>query len=217
MMKRKLKKTGDGSHTIYIPDLDEHYHSVNGAVMESEHIYIGAAFDFSDKNSVRVLEFGMGTGLNVLLTFTRARESGREVFYHAIEKYPLSKTELEMLNLSEYNPGIFERIHSADWGVGVDISGKFKLFKERDDFREAEPEGLFDVIYYDAFGPEVQPALWTAEIFKKVFELAGAGAVLTTYSARGQVRRNLSLAGFKVEKLAGPTGKREIVRAIKPV
>ncbi|MCA1746155.1 MAG: SAM-dependent methyltransferase, partial [Bacteroidales bacterium] len=135
----------------------------------------------------------------------------------AIEKYPLSKTELEMLNLSEYHPEVFERIHSADWGVEVGISGKFKFFKERADFREAEPDGVFDVIYFDAFGPEVQPALWTAEIFNKVYELAAPGAVLTTYSAKGQVRRNMKLAGFFVEKLPGPTGKREIIRAIKPV
>lgn len=216
-MDRKLKETGDGSHTIYIPDLDEHYHSVNGAVAESEHIYIGAAFGYSKKNPVRVLEFGMGTGLNILLTFLRAGEGGREVFYHAIEKYPLSMTELEMLNLSEYNPEIFERIHSADWEMEVGITGEFKLFKERADFRKAEPAGLYDVIYYDAFGPEVQPALWTAEIFKKVYALAAPGAVLTTYSAKGQVRRNMKSAGFNVEKLAGPAGKREIVRAIKPV
>src|SRR6056297_2274173 len=108
-MEHKLKKTGDGSHTIYIPDLDEHYHSINGAIEEAEHIYIGAAFGYSSKNPVRVLEFGMGTGLNVLLTFLQAEEGGREVFYHAIEKYPLSNTELEMLNLSEYNPDIFEK------------------------------------------------------------------------------------------------------------
>jgi tRNA U34 5-methylaminomethyl-2-thiouridine-forming methyltransferase MnmC len=215
-MDRKLKRTGDGSHTIYIPDLDEHYHSVNGAVEESEHIYIGAAFGYSNKNPVRVLEFGLGTGLNVLLTFLRSRESGREVFYHAIEKYPLSKTELEMLNLSDFNPDIFERIHSADWGIEVGIAGNFTLFKERADFREAVPEGLFDVIYYDAFGPEVQPALWTAEVFNKVYKLAAPGAVLTTYSSKGQVRRNMKSAGFFIEKLPGPTGKREIIRATKP-
>jgi tRNA U34 5-methylaminomethyl-2-thiouridine-forming methyltransferase MnmC len=216
-MNRTLKETGDGSHTIYIPDLDEHYHSVRGAVAESQHIYIGAGFDCSVNSSVRVLEFGMGTGLNVLLTFLRARESGRKVFYHAIEKYPLSKTELKMLNLSEYNPEIFESIHCAHWGVEIDITAGFSLFKERADFRKAAPAGLYDVIYYDAFGPEVQPALWTAEIFNKVFEMAAPGAVLTTYSSKGQVRRNMKSAGFHVEKLPGPSGKREIVRASKPV
>ncbi|MEX0982872.1 MAG: tRNA (5-methylaminomethyl-2-thiouridine)(34)-methyltransferase MnmD [Bacteroidales bacterium] len=216
-MERRLTKTGDGSHTIYIPELDEHYHSVNGAVAESEHIYIRAAFGYSDKNPVRVLEYGMGTGLNVLLTFMQAGECNREVYYHAIEKYPLSKTEFEMLNLSEYNMEIFGKIHEADWGTDVQISESFALYKECADFREAAPLGLFDVIYFDAFAPVVQPALWTVEIFTRVNELAAPGAVLTTYSSSGQVRRNMKQAGFTVQKLPGPPGKREIVRATKPV
>lgn len=216
-MERRLKKTGDGSHTIYIPDLDEHYHSVQGAVAESMHIYIGAGFDFSDRDPVRVLEFGLGTGLNVLLTLQRAAVTGRRVFYHAIEKYPLSKTELDLLNLSEPDPLVFNRIHEAGWETVVQISGSFSLYKEKADFREAKPAGQFDVIYYDAFGPEVQPALWGAEIFKKVFEMAAPGAVLVTYSSKGQVRRNLAAAGFRVEKLPGPQGKKEIVRAVRPV
>jgi len=212
-----LKKTDDGSHTIYVPTLDEHYHSANGAVTESEHIYTGAAFDFCDKEYVRVLEFGMGTGLNVLLTYLHAAKSRRKVFYHAIEKYPLTDTELELLNLSAYSPEIFKKIHEADWGTEVQISELFTLFKECADFREAVPLGLFDVIYYDAFAPEVQPALWTVEMFAMVYKLAEPGAVLTTYSSRGQVRRNMKQAGFKVQKLPGPPGKREIVRATKQV
>ena len=215
-MLRRMKKTDDGSHTIYVPGLDEHYHSVNGAMTESEHIYTGAAFDYSDKESVRVLEYGMGTGLNVLLTYMRATAGRRRVFYHAIEKYPLTKVELELLNLAEYSPEIFKKIHESDWETEVQVSESFVLFKECADFREAAPTGLFDVIYYDAFAPEVQPALWTAEMFSKVYELAGPGAVLTTYSSRGQVRRNMKQAGFIVQKLPGPPGKREIVRATKP-
>ena len=216
-MERRLKKTDDGSHTIYIPKLDEHYHSVQGAVAESMHIYIGAGFGYSDKDPVRVLEYGMGTGLNVLLTLQVAAATGRKVFYHAIEKYPLSKTELDLLNLSELDPVVFTRIHEAGWGVAEQISDSFSLFKEKADFREASPAGSFDVVYYDAFGPEVQPALWSAGIFKKVFDLTVPGGVLTTYSSKGQVRRNLVAAGFRVEKLPGPAGKREIVRAIRPV
>ncbi len=216
-MLRKLKKTNDGSHTIYVPMLNEHYHSVNGAVKESEHIYAGAAFDFSDKKFARVLEYGMGTGLNVLLTYLRAATDRRRVFYHAIEKYPLTKTEMELLNLSEYSPEIFRKIHEADWGREVQISETFALFKECADFREAAPTGLFDVIYYDAFAPETQPALWTVKMFDRVYKLAAPGAVLTTYSSKGQVRRNMKQAGFIVQKLPGPPGKREIVRATKPV
>jgi tRNA U34 5-methylaminomethyl-2-thiouridine-forming methyltransferase MnmC len=216
-MERRIKKTGDGSHTIYIPDLDEHYHSIQGAVAESMHIYIGTGFDFSDRDPVRVLEFGLGTGLNVLLTLQRAELSGRKVFYHAIEKYPLSKTELDFLNLSELDPVVFRSIHEAGWSTATQISASFALYKEKSDFREASPSGQFDVIYYDAFGPEVQPALWSAEIFGKVFQMALPGGVLVTYSSKGQVRRNLAAAGFLIEKLPGPKGKREILRAMRPV
>lgn len=215
-MLRRIKNTEDGSHTIYVPELNEHYHSVNGAMTESEHIYTGAAFDYSDKESVRVLEYGMGTGLNVLLTYLRALVNNRRVFYHAIEKYPLTNAELKMLNLSKYSPEIFKIIHESDWETEVQVSESFSLFKECADFREAAPMGLFDVIYYDVFAPEVQPDLWTDKMFSRVFKLAGPGAVLTTYSSRGQVRRNMKLAGFNVEKIPGPPGKREIVRATKP-
>ena len=120
------------------------------------------------------------------------------------------------MNLSGYNPEIFRKIHESDWGTEVQVSESFSLFKEHADFREAAPLGLFDVIYYDAFAPEVQPALWTVEMFVRVYGLAGPGAVLTTYSSRGQVRRNMKQAGFIVQKLPGPPGKREIVRATKP-
>ncbi len=215
-MERKLKVTGDGSHTIYVPELNEHYHSVQGAVAESEHIYISSGFAYSDRNPVKVLEFGMGTGLNVLLTAQQAAATGRMVYYHAIEKYPLSDKELDQLNFSALEPAVFKQIHEAEWGSLVQITETFFLFKEQADFRKSKPVGPFDVIFLDAFGPEVQPALWSYEMFKRAFELAAPGAVLTTYSSKGQVRRNMREAGFRVEKLPGPKGKREIVRATRP-
>jgi tRNA U34 5-methylaminomethyl-2-thiouridine-forming methyltransferase MnmC len=218
-MKRELIKTEDGSHTYYVPELGEHYHSIHGAITESEHIYLKAGFDFSDKNPVRVLEYGMGTGLNVLLTFIHALQFHRHVFYHAIEKYPLTKVETDHLNLAQLinhlDPGIFQMIHDAPWESVIPISDSFSLYKVNTDFREAKPDGLFDVIYYDAFAPEVQPELWSCGQFEKVFYFSAPGAVLTTYSSKGVVRRNLQAAGFTTEKLPGPPGKREFIRAVK--
>ncbi len=218
-MNRRLVKTEDGSHTIFVPELGEHYHSIHGAVQESEHIYIQAGLLYSGKDPVRVLEYGMGTGLNMLLTYIHAARTGRKVFYHAVEKYPVTNAEKELLNLSRISgcddPEIFNKIHECAWNEDVELSSNFKIYKEKADFRVASPGGTFDVIYFDAFAPEVQPELWGIEMFRKVFDHAAAGAVLTTYSARGQVRRHLEAAGFRVKKIPGPPGKREITRAVK--
>ncbi|MCF8225358.1 MAG: tRNA (5-methylaminomethyl-2-thiouridine)(34)-methyltransferase MnmD [Bacteroidales bacterium] len=219
-MKRQIKKTGDGSHTLYVPELNEHYHSIHGAVMESKHIFIEAGFNSSSPDTVKVLEFGMGTGLNVLLTFLECAKSGRKVYYHAIEKYPVSEKEAEKLNLEGFtgsgSEGILDQIHRSPWNHTANISESFTLYKELNDFRKADPGQGYHVIYFDAFAPEVQPELWTADIFRRIWKMAETGAVLTTYSSKGQVKRNLVEAGFSVEKIPGPPGKREFIRATKP-
>lgn len=218
-MERKLIRTEDGSHTIYVPELGEHYHSIHGAVTESAHIYIDAAFCFSSKNPVRVLEFGMGTGMNVLLTCISAERGHREVYYHTIEKYPVTAAEYQLLNLSDLphcsDPQAFTRVHEAPWNSLSKLSETFTIYKELCDFREASPVGIYDVIYFDAFAPEVQPALWSEAIFKKIYNLSAPGAVLTTYSSKGTVRRHLQSVGFTIDKLPGPPGKREFIRAVK--
>jgi len=219
-MKRQVFKTEDGSYTLHVPGLGETYHSKHGAVTESEHIFIRSAFLFHPSGSPRILEFGMGTGLNVLLTCLHASASGKKVHYHAIEKYPVTPWEvsqLELPSIPDDPDGEVTRIlHESAWGESVLLRENFTLFKEQSDFREADPQGTFDIIYFDAFAPDVQPGLWSPEIFSKIYNLAAPGAVLTTYSAKGSVRRNMLAAGFHVEKLPGPPGKREITRAIKP-
>lgn len=216
-----MVKTGDGSYTIYVPDLDEHYHSKHGAVTESEHIFIRSAFLFHQSYNPLILEFGMGTGLNVILTFKYATATGKSVHYHAIEKYPVTPQEAVQLDLpgipDDREGAITRKIHMSKWGERILLRDDFSLFKEQADFRQADPKGKFDIIYYDAFAPDVQPGLWSVEMFKKIYSIASPGAVLTTYSAKGIVRRNLAAAGFRVEKLPGPPGKREITRALKPV
>ncbi len=203
-----------------MPALDEHYHSIHGARRESEHIFIGAALDYSTGNPVRVLEFGFGTGLNALLTLRRARETGRRVIYHALEKYPLKATEVEEVCSCfrdvRGERRDLERIHSVSWGKWNGIDPYFSIFKEQVDFRKtAIGGGPYQVIYFDAFGPAVQPDLWSEELFRKIYSATAPGGVLTTYSVKGAVRRNLQSAGFTVKKIEGPPGKREITRAMR--
>jgi tRNA U34 5-methylaminomethyl-2-thiouridine-forming methyltransferase MnmC len=219
-MKREAIKTEDGSMTLFVPELGEHYHSIHGAVTESEHIFIEAAFKHCSKESIRVLEYGMGTGLNILLTFLEAQKSKKKVYYHSIEKYPLTKEETEVLNKSKLPQSahsVFTQIHDLPWGTENKLSPSFSLFKEKSDFREATPEGIFDVIYFDAFSPDVQPELWTLPLFENIFGRASPGAILTTYTSKGIVKQNLRSAGFTIKRLPGPPGKRHIIRARKGI
>jgi len=170
------------------------------------------------KENVRILEFGMGIGLNVLLTFLYAQKGRRKVYFHTIEKYPLTKNELDFLDANEFSQNerrILFKIHECSWEKENLLNDSFSLFKEKSDFREASPVGLFDVIYFDAFSPDVQPNLWSPSVFENIYKLAAPGALLTTYSAKGEVKRNLMGAGFTIEKLPGPPGKREFIRARK--
>lgn len=216
-MKREVLLTKDGSHTIFVPELGEHYHSIHGAIQESNIIYIEAGLKSTKKKQLRILEFGMGTGLNVLLTFKEASESGRIIDYHAIEKYPLTKIEIQSLNLRELvkleDPKIFDKIHLDKWSSEILLSKEFSLTKYKTDFREAKLNGIYDIVYFDAFAPAIQADLWTSSIFNKIAEVTSSGSVLTTYSSKGEVKRKLQNAGFKVEKIPGPPGKREFIRA----
>jgi tRNA U34 5-methylaminomethyl-2-thiouridine-forming methyltransferase MnmC len=218
-MRRKLIDTEDGSKTLYVPGLDEHYHSRFGAITESRHIFIEAAFEYSGKDPVRVLEFGMGTGLNVLLSYEQSIKETRTVYYHAVEKYPVTAYEINNLSFTDHikeaDAKIFQQIHESEWGCETCIGESFTLLKTQLDFREFETSDRFDVIYFDAFSPEVQPELWTERMFQKIASFSNPGTVLTTYSSKGLVKRHLIAAGFSIEKLPGPPGKREFLRAIK--
>lgn len=216
-MQRKIITTSDGSSSVFVPGLNEHYHSVHGAETESKHIFINAAFRSSTRDPVHILELGMGTGLNVILTFLAARETERTVSYHAVEKYPLDQEEVSQLTFGILNSSesrnTFMEIHGSPWQQEISISKDFSLYKDRSDFRSFEPDGRYDVIYFDAFAPDVQPGLWTTDMFMKLFKCTSAGGILTTYSARGTVKRSMIATGYQVEKLPGPPGKREFLRA----
>lgn len=218
-MKRRIRLTEDGSHTLFVDELNEHYHSTHGAIGESMHVFIKQGLKTLDLPSVKILEIGFGTGLNALLTISEAFRHNLEIYYHAVEKYPLTEAEFSKLNyenLMEASPeGLLHQIHSCPWNKAVKISEDVTLHKEESDFRTMRPPSNINLVYFDAFSPDKQPELWSMDVIAKIAELCDPGAVLVTYSSKGEVRRTLLKCGFEVEKVAGPPGKREMIRATK--
>lgn len=222
---RQLILTEDGSSSLFVPELKEHYHSVHGAVQESTHIFIRAGWDYyrerhPGKMPVSILEAGFGTGLNAWLTLSAAGEAGVPVFYHSIEKYPLTPEEYGALNYARQFPRpqqeLFEALHRAPWQAATALTPLFTLYKEEGDFRSFGLQRPADLVYYDAFNPDVQPHLWTAEVFARFYEALVPGGVLVTYCVKGIVKRALREVGFTLRRLPGPPGKREMLRAEKP-
>jgi tRNA U34 5-methylaminomethyl-2-thiouridine-forming methyltransferase MnmC len=201
--------------------MDEHYHSIHGAIQESEHIYIGQGFLQSAANPISILEIGFGTGLNAYLTYSYARERNITVDYCSLEKYPLVETEYCQLNYPKFvfqeNEAIFDEIHRADWGTIQPISSNFSLLKLKADLlaHQFDEVPRYDLVYYDAFAPGKQPEMWTDEILSKVAASVKINGILVTYCAKGTVRRALSSAGFNMERVPGPPGKKEILRGKK--
>lgn len=218
-MERRLELTGDGSHTIRVPSLQTSYHSRFGAVQESMHVFIEAGFRYyaGEKNGpIRIFEMGFGTGLNALLTLIAA--GSRPVWYETIEAFPLEEKMVADLNYHERldSHGAvdwFRKLHRCPWDIPIEIKPGFTLVKHLALLENYRPEHQFDLIYFDAFDPDTQPELWTVDLFRKLSENIKTGGMLITYSSKGSVQRALRTAGFAVEKLPGPPGKREIVRA----
>lgn len=219
-LEKRIEKTADGSSTIYLPLLDEHYHSIKGAYTESTHIFLNCGLLHCQKKIVRVLEVGFGTGLNAAITACHCE--GKQVEYHTFELYPLNEKEIENTGYFDFLPKneseMLRLIHHADWNKLISISPRFSLLKSECDFTATETElpTETDVIYFDAFAPEKQPEMWTKTIFQRLFTCMSKGGTLVTYCAKGEIRRRLQDCGFIVERLAGPPGgKREILRATK--
>jgi tRNA U34 5-methylaminomethyl-2-thiouridine-forming methyltransferase MnmC len=211
--------TSDGSHTIYVPELNEHYHSVHGAVQESNFIFINSGFNASKAHPLNIFEVGFGTGLNALLTGLKSIQENRDVNYTTIEKYPLDEAVAGSLNhplyAGEGGKELFDLIHSAPWEKWVTINKNFNLKKIKGDLTRQPVSGKFDLIYFDAFGPDKQPEMWTKDVFGFIASITEVNGILVTYSAKGEVKRNLQSCGFEVTLLPGPPGKRQIIRAIK--
>lgn len=223
-MKREIITTGDGSKTIQIVDWNEQYHSKHGAVNEALHVFIKSGLHFYLENEIAntpvdILEIGFGTGLNTLLTVIESRKLQVSINYTGVEAYPIDLKEAFQLNYVEQIDGaesnIYKKLHKINWGNCHEISEGFNFIKRRQFFSEIKDEDAFDIIYFDAFGARVQPELWTASIFQKMYDALKLKGVLVTYSAKGSVRRAMQSIGFEVERLEGPPGKRHMLRGIK--
>lgn len=218
-MQRELIVTGDGSHTLFIPEINEHFHSVYGAVQESNHVFIRNGLLKNNKEQPVVLEIGFGTGLNVFLTLIN--QGKRNIRYFSVEKYPLTVDEYSRLNyaalISEDLQDLFLSIHQSEWNKEVEIAPGFRLTKIRADLTEFDFNGLprFDLIYYDAFAPSRQPEMWNETIFSKIANHTSPHGIFVTYCAQGEVRRTLTRAGFKMQRIAGPPGKKEMLMGEK--
>ena len=219
---RRIFKTKDGSHSFLVPELNEQYHSVHGAVQESEHVFLKMGLDeyiYHNKGDsmINVFELGFGTGLNALLSARWAKVNQRIINYTSIEKYPLNENEFKQLNYGDFvgEKKLYQNIITSKWGEFVKISNWFKLRKfELDVTKRGLPSG-FDIIFFDAFAPKKQPKLWEVSIFEKMFSILNSRGFLVTYCCQGQARRNMISAGFSVEKVQGPPGKREMLKAKK--
>jgi tRNA U34 5-methylaminomethyl-2-thiouridine-forming methyltransferase MnmC len=224
-MTDQLVFTDDGSVTFYAPAYEDHYHSTKGALSEAMHIFIGCGFNevIKKKGNVNILDVGFGTGLNALCTLAKVVGTDVKVFYTAIEAYPLTKDKVALLNYHEMleSEDILQtallNMHFAPEMEKVVIHKEFvfRIFRERLEMIELS-ETMFDLIYFDPFKPESDLAIWSPEIFEKLFNATVPGGILVTYSSKGSVRRALQNAGFEVFKLPGPDGKREISRAYRP-
>jgi tRNA U34 5-methylaminomethyl-2-thiouridine-forming methyltransferase MnmC len=224
LMQRKLILTSDGSHSLEITGSNLTYRSIHGAIRESKHVFIDAGLHsiaVPNKDTTRVFEMGFGTGLNVLLTLLETQRLNQKCYYETIELFPLENDEIKSLNYCEQlgrndlQP-IFENLHDCEWEKEITITPGFSFKKSRSNLLNFKTHGTFELIYFDPFGPNVQPELWTKEIFDKMFSILQPGGILVTYSSKGDVRRAMQAAGFKVEKLPGPPGKREMVKAAHP-
>ena len=217
-MERKIITTLDGSTTIQLVDWEECYHSKNGAIQEAYHVFIKNGLHLMQGKSVSILEIGFGTGLNALVTLLEAQKSNLTIDYVGVEAYPVSLDEAMAMNYSkqlQMDTAVFEKMHTAPWEETIPISPTFKLTKRKQFFDQITDLNQFDLIYFDAFGYQFQPELWSTEIFQIMFDALKTDGVLVTYAARGVVKRSMKEVGFTVSKVEGPPGKREMMIAFK--
>ena len=221
-MERRIVRTADGSPTIQLPDWQEQYHSMHGAIQESYHVFIREGLLQYKERELDILEMGFGTGLNAFITMLETPSRELDVRYTSLEAYPLPEEEWSLLDYGSRLDRFpeagshFEKLHRASWEVREQLTSSFSLHKIKTDFLDFAAASSFDIVFFDAFGARVQPELWTEAVFARMFEALRPGGILVTYSAKGSVRRAMQAVGFLVERLPGPPGKREMLRARKP-
>ena len=215
-----LQKTKDGSDTIFHPGMNQHYHSIHGAIQESVHVFINSGLKAVASKEISILEIGFGTALNGFLTLLEAYENELSVHYTAIEPYPVQLSLAAELNYAEKLNALaykneFIQMHVSKEGEWISISENFQLKKIPQKIQEADLDDKFDLVYFDAFGPGAQQEMWLPEVFIKIYKAMKPGGILTTYCAKGEVKRRLKQINFEIESLPGPPGKREMIRALK--
>lgn len=215
-----IEITGDGSHTLFLPELEEHYHSINGAIQESMHVFIEAGLCHTKQDTVHIFEVGFGTGLNAFLSLMES-DTFREIHYTTIEAYPLPLSIISQLNYGEKyskeQQNLFYKLHDVEWGIEQEITPNFYITKIQADLNQIDFESIrpVDIIYFDAFAPDKQAEMWSQQIFDHLYNVTNTGGMLVTYCAKGAVRRMMQQSGYKTERLPGPPGKREMLRATK--
>ncbi|QYJ68125.1 tRNA (5-methylaminomethyl-2-thiouridine)(34)-methyltransferase MnmD [Flavobacterium litorale] len=219
-MKREIITTSDGSVTIYLPEIKETYHSRFGAIQEAYHVFIKNGLALTESEPVAILEIGFGTGLNAFITYLESKKNNQQIKYTGIEAYPIPKNEILQLNYitelnAEHERAAFEQLHNCKWEQEVNVSAIFTLCKQQQRFEDVVSVNSYDLIYFDAFGYHAQPELWSTAIFKKMFTALKSGGILVTYACRTSIKKAMEEAGFTTEKLPGPPGKREMLRAVK--
>lgn len=224
MSNREIIITEDGSHTLFIPELEETYHSTHGAIQESNYVFIERGLNFFVKerglSNLRIFEVGFGTGLNALVTALHAEKNRIFIKYSCIEPFPLKSKEVDKLNYSqcmknETAAQIFTKIHETDWGKVAEISPYFQIEKTRKYLQDYNFTKQFDICFFDAFSPSKQPEMWERGMLEKIFDGLVSRGIFVTYCAKGQLKRDLKRIGFDVETLPGPPGKMQMVRGIK--
>lgn len=219
-MKRNIIQTLDGSTTIHIEEWDECYHSRFGAIQEAQHVFIKNGLSLFENSTISILEIGFGTGLNAFITFLESQKLHQTIDYVGVEAYPVAADEVLLMNYvpelkAENQSSYFEKMHECSWEEPINLRQDFLFTKRKQFFADIDDLEKFDLIYFDAFGFDVQPELWSTAIFQKMYNALKPKGVLVTYAARGVVKRSMKEVGFTVEKLEGPPGKREMFRARK--
>ena len=221
-MPNSLFETADGSHSLFSEQYGVSYHSKYGAIQETQHVFINAALRFKAvvQKEISILEIGVGTGLNAYMTLLEAEKRDLSIQYTAIEAYPISLEQASTLNYpallnKEASSAHFLQMHAADWATTLPITQQFQFHKQQIKFETIAFDNQFDIIYFDAFAPNSQPELWEADVLGAMYKALKPDGVLTTYCAKGVVKRTLKAVGFQIEALKGPPGKREMTRAIK--
>jgi tRNA U34 5-methylaminomethyl-2-thiouridine-forming methyltransferase MnmC len=219
-LKREIITTDDGSVTIFLPEMNETYHSKFGAIQEARHVFIQNGLDLTQGKPTAILEIGFGTGLNAFITFLESRKNNQHIDYTGVEAYPVSPEESSLLNyVTELKApqftNVFNKMHSSNWGDATILADNFLLTKRKQRFEDIDDVNKFDLIYFDAFGYPSQPDLWSEAIFKSMYTALKPNGILVTYACRTVIKNAMKAAGFTTQKLPGPPGKREMLRAHK--